>query len=44
VNKVNDNIIEISDDCDNEGCDGKYEYSFNGGGTCNKCGNCIPCF
>lgn len=34
----------ITDDCEQEECDGKYDYEFNGGGTCNKCGHKIPSF
>lgn len=36
--------IDISDECERDDCDGHYEFDFNGGGTCDKCGNKIPCF
>lgn len=39
-----DTRIHISDECEREKCSGTYKFSFNGGGTCDKCGHKIPCF
>lgn len=36
--------MESNDTCERKDCDGMYKYSFNGGGTCTKCGHEIPCF
>jgi hypothetical protein len=33
----------LTDDCEKIGCDGKYEYSIDGGGVCDKCGDRQPC-
>ena len=38
------NNIEFSAKCEKEDCKGKYNYSINGGGTCNKCGHKVPSF
>lgn len=34
----------LSDKCAKDGCEGTYEFELNGGGTCNTCGDKIPCF